>query len=77
MLEMTKEQLEVSQENMFSELLITAGGVTHLGKMLGVPVSTVQGWDDRGRISKKGAQLVEDHVTLGKRFKAKTLRPDL
>lgn len=74
---MTKEQLETTQENMFSELLIHAGGITHLAKMLDTPVSTVQGWDDRGRISKKGAHLVEDHVTLGKRFKAKTLRPDL
>ena len=73
----TLDELKEIQTSTLKSLLCCAGSVAHLSRMLNVPRMTVEGWVSRGRISKKGAQLVEDHETLGQHFKAVQLRPDL
>lgn len=77
MLEHTKEELEQLHRERLEELVCIATSYHYLAKMLGQPSSTVQGWVVRGRISKAGAKLVEEHPTLKERFTAKYLRPDL
>ena len=77
MLELTLKELETVQKEQLSKLLDDAGGINHLAKMLNQHYMTVKGWDERGRISKDGAKLVEDHPSLGEYHKAKDLRPDL
>lgn len=77
MLEMTLNELIVAQKKAFTELIKKAGTVSHLAKMIDVPVSTAQGWAHRGRISKEGARKVEQHSLLKDEFKAVDLRPEL
>lgn len=77
MLEFTREELCKAHEQTLSQLIKEVGSYTHLAKMLQVPPSTAQGWVSRGRISKDGAKKVEQHPTLGQKFKAKDLRPEL
>lgn len=77
MLEYNKEDLEALHKKKLEELVVFAGSPTHLSKMLGTPLSTVQGWISRGRISKTGATLVGSHSTLNKEFSAISLRPDM
>lgn len=77
MLELTKEELEKKQREELEKLITFCTTYTHLARMLGVNVSTVRGWVDRGRISKKGAKQVEQNERLKCDFKAKQLRPDL
>jgi hypothetical protein len=72
-----KQEEAQLQVKALAELLNVVGSPTHLAFMLNIPFSTVMGWIDRKRISKYGAQLVEEHETLGKQFKAVYLRPDL
>lgn len=74
---MTLPQLIAAQDKALKELITKAGTVSHLSRMLGVSLSTAQGWVYRGRISKEGAKLVESHTLLGKSFKIVTLRPEL
>ena len=73
----TKEQLDVLHRERLEELLVKAHSPSFLARMLGCPVTTVQGWIARGRISKVGAILVEENKALGEHFKANYLRPDL
>jgi len=77
MLKYTKRQLQSKQKRELGYLLSQAGTAAHLARMLNVSSMCVQGWINRGRISKAGAKLVESHVELGKYHKAKDLRPDL
>lgn len=77
MLKHTKEELERLHKERLEELVTVATSYHYLAKMLGQPSSTVQGWVTRGRISKAGAKLVEEHPSLKERFNAKYLRPDL
>lgn len=77
MLKMTLKELITSQKKAFSELIKKAGSVSHLAKMIDVPLSTAQGWAYRGRISKEGAKKVEQHPLLKDEFKAVDLRPEL
>lgn len=77
MLELTLEELIKVQKERLDELVETVGGVNHLAKMLNLHYTTVKGWVERGRISKTGAKLVEDHMSLGEYYKAINLRPDL
>jgi hypothetical protein len=77
MLKHTKEELEQLHKEHLEELITLATSYHYLAKMLGQPSSTVQGWVVRGRISKAGAKLVEEHPTLKEHFTANYLRPDL
>ncbi len=77
MLKHTLEELNIVQKEQLTKLLEHTGGANHLSKMLGVLYMTVRGWEERGRISKKGAKQVGGHKTLGGLFKAIDLRPDL
>lgn len=77
MFQMTLKELVKAQAKAFKLLIDEAGSVSHLALMLNVPLSNVQGWAHRGRISKTGAELVEKHAVLGEKFKAGTLRPEL
>ena len=78
MLHYNKKDLEIVHRDRLNELIeFTEGNYPYLAKMLDVPVSTVQGWVLRGRISKTGAKLVEKNEALNKKFKANYLRIDL
>ena len=78
MLEHTKEELEALHKERLNKLLIYVGGYNHLAKMLNVASSTTQSWEERNRISKKGAEKAEKNERLKTAgFTAKYLRPDL
>ena len=77
MLHYNKEQLAIIHKEKLAELIEFAGGATFLSRMLGVPLTTIKGWMDRGRISKKGTLLVEKNASLKEVFNTKYLRPDL
>ena len=77
MLQYTKEQLTTAHARRLEELISYTGSHYHLASMLGVPNTTAQGWADRGRISKAGAKLVDEHPTLNHKFTAQYLRPEL
>ena len=62
---------------MLEKLLDEVGGITALSTMLSQHNMTVRDWVKRGQISKRGAQLVEDHPLLSEFYKAIDLRPDL
>lgn len=72
---LTKSQIDRICHSMLLKVIKEAGTVSHLAKMLGLPVSTVHGWHNRGKVSKSGAVLIEENPYLN--FTAKTLRPDL
>jgi len=69
------KQIGELQKGSLNLLIEEAGNPSHLARMLGLPVSTVHGWSQRGRISKEGAMLVERCANLS--LTAKELRPDL
>jgi len=77
MLEYFKKELVTLQRERLNELIEQADGVNYLAKMLNIHYTTIKGWVTRGRISKKGARMVEANKALGEFFKAKYLRPDL
>jgi hypothetical protein len=72
---LNKHQMDRVCLSMFLKLVKEAGTLSHLARMLDLPVSTVNGWHRRGKVSKKGAIAVEENPQLS--FSAKTLRPDL
>lgn len=77
MFQMTLKELIKAQAKGFKQVIDEAGSVSHLALMLDVPLSNVQGWAHRGRISKTGAELVAKHAVLGRKFKVVDLRPEL
>lgn len=78
MLHYSPEALAAKQKESLDNVLKAAGGSpAYLAKMLGLPLSTVQGWIKRGRISKKGAELVSKNKVLKEHFKPNDIRPDL
>lgn len=77
MFEYTKEELIALHVARLTELIETAGGASHLAKMLNIPVTTIQGWCRRGRISENGVHLVSLNGGLKGRFSKEYLRPDL
>ena len=72
----TKDELEQLHKDRLQELVDYAGSWYHLGHMLGINPGAVQSWVRKGKISKKGAQIVEAHPRLGEMFKAEELRLD-
>jgi len=74
---LTLDELKKAHKEQLDTLIDEAGGVNHLSKMLNLHYTTVKGWQERGRISKEGASLVEAHGSLGEHYKAIELRPDL
>jgi len=75
--DVTLKELKAIQKDQLDTLLEKAGGTAHLSRMLKMHYMVIVGWKQRGKISKKGAELVEKHPALGSFFKAIDLRPDL
>ena len=73
----TREESDKLCEEVLIALLLYAGGPSYLAKMLDVDACTCSAWKYRKKISKAGAILVESHPTLGKKFTANALRPDI
>lgn len=74
---LTFDEMKIIYAKRLKELIKSAGNSNHLATMINVPTGTVKAWERRERISKEGAKLVENHPSLGKKFKADYLRPDL
>jgi len=72
----TKAELKVMRQQALTDLLDHAGGRTHLARMLGKPVNTVNSWMDRRSVSIEGAKLIARHPTLAKEFPLRRIRPD-
>jgi len=64
------------QEIALKELIEYAGNNSHLARMLKLPVSTVNSWVSRGRISLEGAELVQANGYLKQEFPLERLRPE-
>jgi len=64
------------QEIALKELIEYAGNNSHLARMLKLPVSTVNSWVSRGRISLEGAELVQGNEYLKQEFPLERLRPE-
>jgi DNA-binding transcriptional regulator YdaS (Cro superfamily) len=64
------------QEIALKELIEYAGNNSHLARMLGLSVSTVNSWVSRGRISLQGAELVQANEYLKEEFPLERLRPE-
>ena len=64
------------QETALKELIEYAGNNSHLARMLKLPVSTVNSWVVRGRISLQGAELVQANKYLKQEFPLERLRPE-
>ena len=64
------------QEIALKELIEYAGNNSHLARMLKLPVSTVNSWVSRGRISLVGAELVQANDYLKQEFPLERLRPE-
>lgn len=77
MMTLTLDQLERQHKMKLEELLVVAGSSNHLARMLNITPMRVKGWEQRGRVSKDGALLVEMHKFLGTKFKARDLRPEI
>jgi DNA-binding transcriptional regulator YdaS (Cro superfamily) len=72
----TLKGLHVVQKIALKELIEYAGNNSHLARMLGLPVSTVNSWVARGRISLQGAELVQANEYLKEKFPLERLRPE-
>lgn len=73
----TKDQLAILKRKALNDLVEYCGGATHLAKMLGKPLPTVNSWIKRGMISRDGVESVMSHPNLKSRFTKEQLRPDL
>lgn len=76
-MEYTKTELDKLQKSNLTSLIQYAGGISHLSKMVSLPVTTIQGWVRRGRISKKAAVTISVKEAFSKKFTAEILRPDI
>jgi len=76
MITYTVAHIKELQEEALKQLIEEAGSGAHLAKMIGVPASTVQGWVNRGRISKRGACRVQYNAHLCNKFPTEKLRPE-
>tara|TARA_R110000851_G_scaffold96792_2_gene209911 strand:+ start:1278 stop:1511 length:234 start_codon:yes stop_codon:yes gene_type:complete len=73
----TKAQLKSMRTEALNDLVSFAGGRTHLAKMLGKPLPTINSWIDRGMISTYGAVAVSNHSALCEQFPLERMRPGL
>mgnify|MGYP000294821620 CR=1 FL=1 len=73
----TKAQLKAKQKQALERLVKVAGGRTHLARMLGKPLPTINSWINRGMISEEGANLASNHDAFNGEFPVEYLRPDL
>lgn len=69
-----KEWRAKTQRERVNELVDYFEGVANLAEFLGVPFSTVYCWQQRGRVSRNGAAIVERATK--KRFSVGYLVPD-
>jgi hypothetical protein len=65
------------QKQALTDLVVFAGGRVHLARMLTKPLSTVNSWIDRGKVSREGALEISKHPTFSKEFTISRMRPDL
>lgn len=65
------------QKQAVTDLVRFAGGRTHLARMLTKPLSTINSWVDRGKVSKEAAEEISEHPTFNKQFPISRMRPDL
>lgn len=65
------------QKQAVIDLVRFAGGRAHLARMLDKPISTVNSWIDRGRVSKEAAKEISEHSAFELHFPMIKLRPDL
>lgn len=63
--------------NFLKQLITLSGSQKQLAKLLGVHEQSINDWLTVGKISKKGAALVEASKVFGSFFKAPMLRPDI
>ncbi|RKX65285.1 MAG: hypothetical protein DRP42_05005 [Tenericutes bacterium] len=75
--QLTSNEMKPVYAERWDELIIHVGGNVHLARMLQVNINTANAWGARKKISKDGAKLVGDHNSLGGKFTAEYLRPDL
>lgn len=73
----TKAELDKLQKKSLDSLIKYAGGVSHLSKMIPFPITTIQGWVNRGRISKKAAVTISTLSSFSENFPIWSLRPDI
>lgn len=76
MITLTLAQIRALQAEALKELIEEAGSNVHLAKMILVPVSTVNSWVSRGRISRDGADRVQKNEYLSAKFPISKLRPE-
>lgn len=63
--------------NALQQLITLAGSQKQLAKLLGIEDHSIYDWLKAGRISKRGALLVESSKAFNSLFKAHKLRPDI
>lgn len=64
--------------DVLNQLITLAGTQKQLAKLLGVDAHSIHDWLRAGKISKRGALLVESSVAFNYRcFKAHRIRPDI
>ena len=76
MITQTLTEIRALQQQALKELIEEAGSNIHLARMIEVPISTVNSWVSRGRISRRGAQLVQDNSRFSDKFPISKLRPE-
>lgn len=76
-MEHTRIELDKLQKSNLTSLIEYAGSISHLSKMTSYPITTIQGWVRRGRISKKAAVTVSSKQAFSNKFTAEMLRPDI
>jgi DNA-binding transcriptional regulator YdaS (Cro superfamily) len=63
--------------NAIQQLITLAGSQKQLAKLLGVDTHSIHDWVKAGKLSKRGALLVEASKVFNSLFKAHKLRPDI
>lgn len=69
--------MTTQKNHILKQLITLAGSQVQLAKLLGVQPYNIYDWLKAGRISKRGALLIESSVVFGSLLKAHELRPDI